>query len=205
MQILVVDDHPVFLSGVEYLLSSRRPEYRVDAINDPREVASRLRWSRYDLLLLDMNLPHMAGLEVLSQLKTSAPDINVLLMSAETNVGKVKRGLEAGACGFLPKSADHHTMLTAIDSCSRGHTFLPDELTKMLSTTTAHTNGNVTPRQVSVLELVAKGLSNKEIASELNLTEYTVKSHMRSIFNALDCKNRTACVREAQERGILSA
>ena len=127
-------------------------------------------------------------------------------MSADVNLDRIQQALDLGALGFVPKAYSPADMLNAVYRVTSKERFLPTQISDQLSTKRImHASHGITPRQTAVLKLVAEGLSNREIARELNLTEYTVKSHVRSLFEALNCKNRTACAAEARARGIVSS
>ena len=202
MRILVIDDHPIFLAGIEFLISTRHPEHTVQAVNTAERAWEKLRWDHYHVVLLDLNLPGMDGIELLKRMRSNHIDTPTLTMSAETEAALVRQALDAGAQGFLPKSLEPNDMLNAMEAVAVGQRYLPAEVADELAHTRAATR--ITPRQTAVLQLIAEGLSNRDIAAQLNLTEYTVKSHVRALFHALGCKNRTACVHEAKLRGILS-
>lgn len=213
MRILVVDDHPIFLAGVEFLLNTHYPHSHIVAVADAVAALEQLADQAFDLVILDLNLPGMDGEGLLQGMAAQQLSVPTLTMSAETDGAKILRALQYGALGFVPKSFKPQQMLQAINDVAQGKVFLPASVRPLLDRAQRAeqrsqgpdqgANNGITPRQVAVLKLVAQGCSNKEIAARLNLTEYTVKSHVRGLFIALGCKNRTACVREAQARGIL--
>ena len=206
MKILVLDDHPVFLKGVEYLLSSKIPQVEICSVENADDALSAIHNEAWDLLLLDINLPIRNGLDLLKDLKQELIPIPTLVMSADIHLDRIEQALDLGALGFIPKAQSGNEMLNAIFKVARKEKFLPIHISDQLNARRSqHAAHGITPRQTAVLKLIAEGLSNREIATQLNLTEYTVKSHVRSLFEALGCKNRTACVAEARLRGIVSS
>ena len=203
MRILVVDDHPIFLAGVEFLISSHHPDYRIKSVATARDALTQMSWCNYDLLILDRNLPDIDGIALLLEMRASRFEVPTLMMSAEEDAPFIREALVCGALGFVPKSFEPSELLDAIATVSKGETYLPAAVGDLLADGVPDPAHKLTPRQIAVLELVAEGLSNKEIAERLNLTEYTIKSHMRGLFHSLGCKNRTACVLKAQNLGIL--
>ena len=213
MHILVVDDHPIFLAGVEFLLNTHHADCTISSAADAVQALAALQQTPTDLVILDLNLPGIDGAGVLEAMAQSGHRVPTLTMSAESDGARILEALQKGALGFIPKSFKPQQMLHAINEVCAGRVYISvsvsaeiDRAKKVLKRdkNEPNANGGVTPRQMAVLRLVAKGFSNKEIATQLNLTEYTVKSHMRGLFSALDCKNRTACVRQAQAMGILA-
>ena len=212
MRVLVVDDHPLFLKGVELLLRTT-PGYEPVTASSVTEALAQFDANGADLLLLDLNLPGIDGEGLLEAIRHRRARLPTLTMSAETNGPRVLAALEKGALGFVPKSYQPQQMLDAIAKVAKGELFLPDRIADQVdrarrgrrqrpqnldSPRVRARDHGITPRQYAVLECLAEGYSNKEIATSLSLTEYTVKSHIRALFSALDSRNRTSCVRRVR-------
>ncbi len=206
MKILVVDDHPVFLAGVEFLIATKHPEYKIELATHADQAHERLSQSRFDLVMVDLNLPDTDGISLIREMNARGDATPTLVMSADIDALRVREALAVGASGFISKAASPRDMLESIHTTAAGDRYLSPELAEAISEDCGNGNSNhgITPRQIAVLELVAAGLSNREIAERLSLTEHTVKSHVRALFVSLKCKNRTACVRTAQRLGIVS-
>ncbi|NKC01766.1 MAG: response regulator [Pseudomonadales bacterium] len=214
MKLLIVDDHPLFLSGVEFMLKKYVSDVDVSVALSAEQALQMLEDSVFSLLLLDLNLPNMDGLELLSAMQDRHINLPTLCMSADIEAAVIKNAMDRGASGFVPKTHEPLDMVRAIYRVLAGETYLPPEVDVLASVgdrssdeqarMLAHSHG-ITPRQMAVLELVATGMSNKQIANELSLTEYTIKSHVRALFGALDAGSRTACVHRAQQLGLLKS
>lgn len=220
MQVLIVDDHPIFLKGIEYLLATSAGDYQTHTVADVVAGLAYVDTSPVDLLLLDLNLPGIDGAGMLDGLAERNRRLPTLTMSAEIDGTRILQALSKGALGFVPKSFEPQQMLTAIQEVCAGRLFLPAHVVphverakrQRAQMSDGHSKRHqmaasygITPRQLVVLEGLAQGLSNKEIASTLSLTEYTVKSHARALFSCLGAKNRTACVQRALSLGLLHA
>ena len=214
MHILVVDDHPIFLAGVEFLLTSRNEDNHVRAVADAQTALDAIRYCNFDVVLLDLNLPGIDGAAMLHLMQCKGMTVPTLTMSAEVDGQRILQVYASGAKGFMPKSYSPKQMLGALDQVAKGETFWPECAQTVMARARRQSGQNVdmriarahgvTPRQAAVLDLLAGGFSNKEIARKLSLTEYTVKSHVRALFASLECKNRTACVRRAQILGMVA-
>jgi DNA-binding NarL/FixJ family response regulator len=137
--------------------------------------------------------------------------IPAVVISAHDNLRIITRALDAGALGFIPKSFGAEQLLGALQKVLKGEIFLPETVRRHIRqlrpadthvSTAGHEHG-VTPRQIRVLELLAKGYSNRKIALAMNLSEHTVKSHLKTLFAALNADNRTACVHKAEQLGLI--
>lgn len=215
MRILLVEDHPIFLEGLQFLLSRHRPHAEVAAASSAERALTRLDADpHWDLIILDLHLPGIDGIGFLLAMKERLLFLPTLTISAEIDSDAIGRAMEAGALGFVPKTSAGTELLNAIDAIGGGDTYLPDKVAARLNVNRRRRGSSglpqpardagVTPRQFSVLKLLSEGFSNRQIAQSLSLTEHTVKSHVRGLFTALDAENRTSCVRRAESLGLLS-
>ena len=215
MKILVVDDHPLFLDGLLQVLK------KLDKRLEPVQVSSAqtalevlLQDANFDLILIDINMPGMDGIDLLTTLVERELWVPAVVISAQDNPRFIVQALDAGALGFIPKSFNAHELLTALQTVLQGEIFLPDIVAKQIDQLRRAESGarptakkgqdyGITPRQIRVLELLVKGHSNRAIANTLNLSEHTVKSHLKSIFVSLGASNRTECVQKAVQLGLI--
>lgn len=217
MNILVVDDHQLFLDGFRYILknlgthvivsSAVNAEIAIDIINGDQD---------FDLILIDLNMPGMDGISILKRFQKSNLSLPVVVISAEENPRVIKSALDSGALGFIPKSASSEEMLSILKKIIEGQVYVPKDIQEQINNLGTRRppkqaqqnkslkNSGISKRQYEVLQLLARGYSNKQIASTLFLTEHTVKAHVSGLFNALKTRNRTECVQLAQLQGIIS-
>jgi two-component system, NarL family, response regulator len=199
ISILIVDDHPVLRSGLEAMLVADG-SYRVVASVDHAQAAIQVcRSVLPDVVLLDVRMPDCDGFQLLSQLLARFPSLRVLMMAGVPLRHDVARARELGACGYLPKSVDHQTILSGIRCVHEGGTvFMQGTPHRRASLERA-----LTDREIEVLEHLARGLSREDIATALHISAETVKSHVKSILPKLHAADRTEAVARAFELGLL--
>lgn len=211
--IVIVDDHQLFIDGISLVITTRFPGVEITSFNSSGALLETLdSESGFDLILLDISLPEIGGPELLEALRNREILIPTIMISATENLGEINRVLESGAMGFIPKSYPSESMIEAIDMVLTGQIFVPEELQPRLARQKASGNGpdnrayrdfGITDRQYQVLQYLEKGFSNRQIATALYLSENTIKTHVTSLFEALQADSRGACVRAAKDRDIL--
>ena len=209
MNILLVDDHELFRSGLRLLLTDFAPNasfYEAGACRDVEGLTA----IAFDLVLMDFHMPGVGGLEALARVREWLPDAPVVVVSGDETPSVIRSTIEAGAAGYIPKSSSHPVMVAALRLVLAGGVYLPvtalstlpDAVEPPSAKSEPRGNDELTERQMQVLKRAIRGLGNKSIARELNLSEATVKVHLSSAFRALGVHNRTEAVYEAARRGI---
>ena len=211
MKLLLCDDHEVFRAGLRTALREFDPAL-VEACDCEQALRLVEQEGDVDLILLDLDLPGMDGFEGLRRLRAQHPEIAVVIVSASDEPEKVRAALEGGASGFIPKSSSTSVLQSAIRIVLSGSLYVPPEILPSLGPSQGDTRADdrrrrtreagLTARQLEVLRLISRGLTNKEIASVLGIGHGTVKAHASSIFDALDVTNRTEAVLAMRELGI---
>lgn len=206
IKILIVDDHPVVRDGLVAILGTQ-PDFRIagEAASGP-EALALVSKEQPDVLLLDLEMPGMDGVEVLQQLRQAHPDVKVVVFTAFDTDERILSALQAGARGYLLKGAPRFELFEAIRVVHGGGSLLHPVVTSRLLNQLAAPEQKVeelTPREQEVLVLLAQGLQNKEIAHELTITERTVKFHISAILSKLDAGNRTEAVTIALQQGLI--
>jgi DNA-binding NarL/FixJ family response regulator len=220
MRVLMVDDHMMFLQGLKTLLNVLAPELNVDTaarLADGLQMASA---TAYDLVLLDWHLGEESaendGAESMRRLREVGCAARIVVLSGETKPSLIRQTIEAGAAGFIPKKYSSEVMLAALNVVVSGGIFLPpealnDESTGAATRTRRSTDALVdvesrfvglTPRQVEVYRAAARGLPNKLIARELDISESTVKTHLSAVYSVLGVSNRTQAAFQASREGF---
>lgn len=212
IRILVADDHPVVRDGLVAMLNTQDDFQVVGQTSNGIETVEKTRQLQPDVVLLDLEMPQMDGLEALRQIHVSQADAKVIVFTAFDTDERILGAVRAGARGYILKGAPREEIFKAIRVVSQGGSLLePVVATKLMrqvaSAEAAEDEQNLleplTPRETEVLQLLAQGKTNKEIASELVITERTVKFHVSSILRKFDRGNRTEAVRTALELGLI--
>lgn len=203
IRVLLVDDHPVVRSGLSGLLGGEPDIEVVGEADDGREGVELAASLRPDLVLMDLRMPGMDGAEATAAI-TAAGTARVLVLTTYDTDADILRAVEAGATGYLLKDTPREQLVAAVRAAARGETVLAAPLAAKLMRQ-VRGGEQLTPRELEVLQLVAQGRSNPDIARELFIGEATVKSHLLHVFDKLGVDDRTRAVTVAMERGILAA
>ncbi len=203
-RVLVADDHPVVRSGIASVLSTQ-PDFSVvgEAANGAEAVTMTVQLEP-DLVLMDLRMPVQDGASAIAEIVRIRPGTRVVVLTTFVSDGEVLRAIEAGAVGYLLKDVPRDELFRALRAVARGERYLAPAATERLM---AHWQqpgrAELTARELEVLNCVAAGAANKEIAARLGITEPTVKAHLVHVFEKLGVENRTSAVRVATERGML--
>lgn len=201
IRILIVDDHPVLREGVAAILETQADMVVVGEAGDGAQAVARFRELRPDITLMDLQMPGMDGVEAIKAIRSECPDARILVLTTYEGDVQAVRALKAGATGYLLKSSLRTEMLNAIYDVHRGrrhiYRVVADEIASHV------TNEQLSQREVAILELIAIGMANKQIARKLGVAEETVKAHLKTIFAKLDVADRTHAVTVAVKRGII--
>lgn len=209
MKLLIVDDHAILREGFVALL--RQFEQAADVLQ-ASDTAEGLRLveghADLDAVFLDLNLPDQSGMEAIPVLANRCPHLPVIVLSSSEDPGDVRRALKAGACGYVPKSASPQNILSALRLVLAGEIYVPPLLLDAAADGRDHVppgaGERLTERQTEVLRQLCRGLTNKEISRELELSEKTTKSHITAIFKVLGVVSRTQAAATARRIGIVS-
>lgn len=209
MRILVADDHQLFIDGIRHILNKLDAVVEVIESNRAAHAIETLESGQtFDLILIDLSMPGMDGMSILQRMRERKAWLPLVVVSAEENIRTIKATLDAGALGFIPKAHSGRQMLAALNAILEGEVYIPADIEKQIDNLVSRkssTDTGITKRQLAVLELLAKGYSNKQIATSLYLTEHTVKAHIAALFSTLKAHNRTECVQFALREGILTS
>ena len=213
LRILIADDHAILRAGLRALLDPH-PEYQVvGEAETARETLDQVARLRPDILLLDLNLPDIHGLEILGQIRRLAPKTCILVLTMYTDPAYLQQALRAGAAGYIPKQAADTELLTALRAVARGEVYIHSSMTRALlegllpANHEAEAQGDaweqLSPREQEVLRLVAMGYTSSEIAQRLHLSPKTVDTYRARGMEKLSLRTRAALVRYALRKGLL--
>ncbi|HKZ83407.1 MAG TPA: response regulator transcription factor [Anaerolineae bacterium] len=208
--IFLADDHPVVRDGLRAILETQPDFAVIGEAGDGAETVKQTKALRPNVLLLDLEMPEMDGVEALRHIREAAPDTRVLVFTAYDSDERILAAVQTGAQGYLLKGAPRDQVFDAIRVVHGGGSLLqPAVASKLLKQVqsgtdrTASRPGILTSREVEVLRLLAQGQANKQIAARLGISERTVKFHVSAIFRKLDATNRTEAVTIAAQRGLI--
>ncbi|MCX6954666.1 MAG: response regulator transcription factor [Verrucomicrobia bacterium] len=201
LTVLIVDDHFVVRSGLAASLELDEAIEVVGEAERGEEVVDAYRWLQPRVVLMDLQLPGISGSEATAALLAHDPSARVLIFSTFARDDEVQAALDAGALGYLQKSASRDELLAALRQVARGVRSLPPEVARRLAA--LRLGPAITPREREILALIAGGRANKEIANALGVSEDTVKRHVSHILEKLDVNDRAQATAEAIRRGIV--
>jgi DNA-binding NarL/FixJ family response regulator len=202
IRVLVVDDHPVLREGVASILEDRTDMIMVGEARDGAEAIAQFRELTPDVTLMDLQMPGMGGIEAIKAIRNEYPSARILVLTTYEGDVQAVRALRAGATGYLLKASLRTEMVDAIQNVHRGRRHLHPRVAEEIALHVV--DDDLSEREVAVLQLVAIGKANKEVAWELGLAEETVKTHLKSIFAKLNVADRTHAVTVAARRGIIT-
>jgi len=201
-RILVVDDHFMVRMGLSSSLNAEQDMEVIAEAGNGADALKAYRELRPSLVLMDVRLPGLSGPDAVAAIMREFPEARILMLSTHSGEEEIYRSLQAGARGYILKSAMREELLRAIREVRDGKRYLDPTLAPLLAERVTHRS--LTSRELEVLKMVAQGMGNKEIAAALNIAEVTVKLHVSHVLEKLNVKDRTEAATAALKRGILT-
>lgn len=201
IRVIIVDDHPVVRFGLAAIIRLQPDMVVVGEAGSGEEACSLCAKQPADVVLMDLRLPGLSGVEAIRTIRQSHPKLRVIVLTTYEGDEDIHRALEAGAQAYLLKAMPHHALANAIRTVHSGRRYIPASISKSLSERPL--GPELSARELQVLELIVKGLSNKEIGEALGISEATVKWHVNIILSRLNVSDRTQAAVTALQRGIV--
>ena len=201
IRVLTVDDHAVLRQGIAALVNGESDMKLVAEASDGQEAIDKFRLHQPDVTLMDLQMPTLNGIEAIIGIRSEFPNARIIVLTTYTGDVQVSRALKAGARGYILKGLVRRELLDTIRAVHAGQKRIPPEVAAELAEHA--TEGDLTAREIDVLQLVAAGNANKEIAGRLSIAEDTVKSHVSNILSKLGANDRTHAVTIGLKRGII--
>ena len=201
IRILVAEDHLVARVGVSTIVNMQPDMTVVAEASNGQQAVELFRKHRPDVTLLDMRMPGMGGVEAATAIRAEFPAARMIALTTYGGDEDIRRALAAGVLAYLTKDVLHDELLKAIRAVNEGHTYLPAAVAAALAAQLPRPD--LSAREVQVLELIVRGLPNKQIAYTLNIAEHTVKNHVKNILSKLGVQDRTQAATAAIQRGII--
>ena len=205
IRVLIVDDHPVVRDGVRGMFTGEAGFEVVGEASNGMDAVKRAETLRPDVVLMDLRMPEMDGVSAIRLMSEKGLTAKVLVLTTYDTDSDVLPAIEAGATGYLLKDAPRHELLRAVEAAARGESVLsPAVATRLLEQVRQPSKETVSLRELEVLQLIAAGSTNREVAQRLFISEATVKTHLLHIYGKLGVNDRAAAVGAAFERGLLT-
>lgn len=217
IKVLIVDDHPVFRDGLRNVLNTADGLVVVGEAQDGAEALQAVQTFQPDVVIMDINIPVLNGMQATREIKNSHPDIKVIMLTAYDDDEQIYHAIRTGASAYYPKDISPESLVRTIHHVSQGKYVVGEqlmgerEIEKWLANASERFGGlladvdekfrPLSPRETEILKLITRGLSNKEIAYTLGISHQTVKNHMTSILRKLDVEDRTQAAVYALRRG----
>jgi two-component system NarL family response regulator len=201
IRILIVDDHPVVRAGLASMLTTQPGLEVADSVSSGEEALDVLQRQSLDIVLLDLRMPGMNGIDTLLAIKREAIRVHVIVLTSYETDEDIYRAVNAGAEGYLLKNTSQKEMVEAIRAVHAGNRYIPRRIASRLAE--RMTRSNLTARELEILKILIKGLTNKQIASALGISDNTVRNHINKIIEKLEVSDRTEASTTAIQRGIV--
>jgi len=201
IRILTVDDHPLLREGIAAILSTEKQLELVDQASNGQEAVEQFRKYQPDITLMDLQMPLMNGIEAIQAIRKEFPNARIIVLTTYAGDAQAVRAFKVGAFGYLLKSSLRKELIETIRSVHAGKKRIPVEIAVEMAE--HHSDDSLTEREVQVLKQVAAGNANKIIATHLEISEETVKAHIKNILSKLAANDRTHAVTIALKRGII--
>jgi two-component system, NarL family, response regulator len=201
IRVLIVDDHPVVRAGLASLLRKETVLKVVGSAHSAEEALAMLDRTTIDLMLLDLRMPKISGIDMLHLLKSRSNAPAVVILSSYEYEDEIYRAVRAGAGGYLSKNASRAEIVAAVTTVSAGGKYFPEGIAARIAE--RESRSSLSPREVEILEMVAKGLTNKEIGQALEISHFTVRNHINHICAKLNAGDRTEAATVALQQGVI--
>ncbi|MEV4310902.1 response regulator transcription factor [Actinocrispum sp. NPDC049592] len=205
IRVMLVDDHPVVREGLRGMLEAEPDLTVVGEAGSGAEAVALAQAAKPDVILMDLRMPGLDGAGATEKIMAASREIRVIVLTTYESDADILRAVEAGAAGYLLKDASRTELAGAIRAATRGETVLaPSVAGRLVRRMREPVAQSLSAREVEVLRLVGRGMTNAEVGAALHISEATVKTHLLRVFNKLGVSDRTAAVTTAMERGLLT-
>ncbi len=207
-RILIADDHPIVRRGLRQILEENRTVLRVDEAETGKEALEMVKQNRFDVVLLDISMPGMSGLEALSEIKKLNPRLPILILSIYPEEDYAVRALKAGASGYLTKKSAPDELITAVKKLIRGERYISPSLAELLASHLSEENDrplheSLSNREFQVMRLITSGKSLKEAASEMSLSPKTISTFRTRLLQKLQLKSNAELIQYAMKHDLM--
>jgi two-component system, NarL family, response regulator len=203
IHIFIVDDHPVVRAGLTSMLATQQEIEVIATASSGDAALEALDTTAADVMLLDLRMPGLSGVKTIQEIRRSGHLIRIIVLTSFETDEDIYRAVQAGAQGYLLKDTSLKEMIEAIKNVHSGKRYIPRDIAARLAERMMR--AELTARELEILSVLAKGLTNKQIGKVLNISQNTVKNHVNSVIEKLEVSDRTEAATTAIQRGIISA
>lgn len=208
IKVMAIDDHPLFCEGLRAMFTEGDGIVVTDTMTDGNQAIARLKEVDVDVILTDLNMPNMHGLELIKEIKANGIDTPILVLTMYSDISHLKKALARKVSGYILKDASKQELMEAINKVAEGKTYfhpkVHDQVFDYLGGSKSSRKEEVfSPREKEVIEWIAKGLRSKEIAEKLFISEFTVRTHRKNIMQKIGVRNGAELINYVNERGLL--
>jgi len=203
IRIFIVDDHPVVRAGLTSMLATQQDIEVIATASSGAAALETLGTTPAEVMLLDLRMPGLSGVKTIQEIHRSGHPVRIIVLTSFETDEDIYRAIQSGAQGYLLKDTSLKEMIEAIKTVHGGKRYIPRDIAARLAERMMRTE--LTPRELEILRMLAKGLKNKQIGKALNISDNTVKNHVNSVIEKLEVCDRTEAATTAIQRGILSA
>lgn len=207
LRIIIADDHPSLVEGLTSVLQEINDAEVLEPSPNGRALIEQLRKSAADLVLLDLNMPKLDGIDTLKLLKKEFPHLKIIIFTSYNQPKLIREIKNLGAAGFLPKSSTSIIIKEAVTAVAAGQTWFHDQLPEPASSQRLEDDFTkkyqITKREIEIIRMIAAGLTTKEISEKLYLSEFTINTHRRNICRKLDIYTPVGLLNFAKEQGLI--
>jgi len=207
IKILLADDHQMIREGLSALLSDAEDIQIVGTASNGKEVLEYLKSSETDLILMDINMPQLDGIQTTKKIKKQYPKVKVLILSMHNKEGYIKNAIEVGAKGYILKNTGKKELLLAIDRIMEGNTYFSQEVTETLVSNirVGHSEGiSLSKKEKDILELLSDGFTTAEISEKLVASQHTIETYRRNLLLKFDARNVSELIKISMKEGFIS-
>ncbi len=204
INVMLVEDHPLVTEGIRRMLEAEKDITCISSYNNEEVLCHALTMHQPDVILMDINLPDINGIDLCKKIKFKYPAIYIIALSINNHPGIVRQMIDAGASGYLLKDVHHHEIINAIKVVAQGKQFFSNSIVAVLRSPQQSSLPPLTRREKEVLELITDGLTNKQIAEKLFVDVTTIDSHRKNMLAKYNAKNISALIKLAIKEGLLN-
>ncbi len=203
MKLAIIDDHPILLGAVKTLIATKHPEYEISSFSRGQELLDELKTTDFDLIITDISMPEMQGTELVTEVRNITSDVKIIVLSTHKNERLIQNLFNQKINGYVFKDYAANEIVEAVELVLDSGKYISESVQQILDNANKEPDKKLTQREIEIIQHIAKGLLNKEIADKCFISEATVKTHRKNIMNKLELGNTADLVRYAVSNSLI--